>query len=82
MLWRDSFCSLFLPRTTPFAYLRFLTFVRQARALYEYEATNENELSFPEGAILNIQEKDDSGWWFAELGGKTGFIPNNYVEVV
>jgi hypothetical protein len=50
--------------------------------LYEYEATNENELSFPEGAILNIQEKDDSGWWFAELGGKTGFIPNNYVEVV
>ena len=54
----------------------------KARALYDYEATNDTELSFPEGAILTITEQDESGWWFAELNGSVGFIPNNYVELV
>lgn len=59
-----------------------LTVVAKAKALYDYEATNENELSFAEGDVLNITEQDDSGWWFAEHKGKTGFIPNNYVEQI
>jgi len=60
----------------------FTTEVCQARALYDYEATNDTELSFTEGDILTITERDDSGWWFAELNGQTGFVPNNYVSVV
>jgi hypothetical protein len=52
----------------------------RAKGLYDYVATCETELSFKEGDILNISEKDDSGWWFAELNGKTGFVPQNYVE--
>jgi len=54
----------------------------KAKALYDYEATNDNELSFLEGDILTITEQDDSGWWFAEKNGRTGFIPNNYVEIL
>merc|ERR1712188_335240 len=37
----------------------------QASALYDYEATNDTELSFGEGDVLTITERDDSGWWFA-----------------
>lgn len=53
--------------------------VIRARALYKYDATNDSELSFGANAILKITEQDESGWWFAELGGKSGFIPSNYM---
>lgn len=54
----------------------------EANALYDYEATNDTELSFGEGDILVITERDESGWWFAELNGASGFIPNNYVTII
>ena len=53
----------------------------KVRALYDYDATNETELSFKENDILSITEQDESGWWFAEIGGRGGFIPRNYVEI-
>jgi len=52
----------------------------RARGLYDYTATCDTELSFRQGDILTITEQDDSGWWYAELRGKAGFVPNNYVE--
>jgi len=52
------------------------------RGLYDYNATCDTELSFKEGDLLQVTEQDDSGWWYAELNGKAGFVPNNYVEVV
>lgn len=51
----------------------------KARGLYDYTATCDTELTFHAGDILTITEQDDSGWWYAELQGRTGFIPNNYV---
>jgi len=54
----------------------------QVRGLYAYEATCETELSFREGDLLTVTEQDDSGWWYAELNGKAGFVPNNYVKLV
>jgi len=53
----------------------------KVRALYDYDATNDTELSFKENDILSITEQDESGWWFAEIGGRGGFIPRNYVEL-
>jgi len=52
----------------------------QARGLYDYTATCDTELSFRQGDILTITEQDDSGWWYAELNGQSGFVPNNYVD--
>jgi len=52
----------------------------RARALYDYKATNDTELNFNAGDILNITDRDESGWWYAELDGVLGFVPNNYVE--
>jgi len=54
----------------------------QVRGLYNYTATCETELSFKQGDILFITEQDDSGWWYAELNGVSGFVPNNYVELM
>jgi len=53
--------------------------VIKARGLYDYTATCDTELTFRQGDILAITEQDDSGWWYAELNGQAGFVPNNYV---
>jgi len=50
------------------------------KAIYSYAAQNESELSFNEGDMLKILQKDESGWWFASLNDKEGFVPANYIE--
>lgn len=55
---------------------------KKFKALYPYDATCESELSFNEGDVLLIKEQDDNGWWYAELNGNSGYIPNNYVEEI
>jgi DNA repair exonuclease SbcCD ATPase subunit len=54
----------------------------KARALFDYEATNETELGFKAGDILLVSEQDESGWWYAELNGKQGFVPSNYLTII
>ncbi|XP_043940331.1 drebrin-like protein isoform X2 [Protopterus annectens] len=54
-----------------------------ARALYDYEAADDTEITFdPDDIITNI-EKIDEGWWrgYAPDGG-FGMFPANYVELV
>jgi len=53
----------------------------KAKALFDYEAANDTELGFKAGDILTVTEQDSSGWWYAELNGKQGFVPCNYMEV-
>lgn len=55
--------------------------VVKVRGLFDYVATCDTELSFKEGDILTITEQDESGWWYAEVDGRAGFVPQNYVEV-
>nr|XP_034966229.1 CD2-associated protein isoform X2 [Zootoca vivipara] len=47
---------------------------------FAYEGTNEDELSFKEGDIIQIISKDtgEAGWWKGELGGKEGVFPDNF----
>ncbi|KAL1651443.1 actin binding protein [Diplodia intermedia] len=52
-----------------------------ATALYDYEAAEENELSFPDGATITSIEFPDDDWWFGEFGGKSGLFPANYVQL-
>ncbi|KAH3765012.1 cdc42-interacting protein 4 [Pelomyxa schiedti] len=54
----------------------------QVRGMYDYTATCDTELSFKEGEIFVVSEQDSSGWWYATIGDKSGFVPQNYVEVV
>ncbi|XP_053139950.1 CD2-associated protein isoform X2 [Hemicordylus capensis] len=50
------------------------------KTLYAYEGSNEDELSFKEGDIIQIISKDigEAGWWKGELNGKEGVFPDNF----
>jgi len=50
------------------------------KALYDYEASSNDELTFHEGDMITIIQKDNGGWWEGELRGKRGWIPANYVQ--
>ena len=53
------------------------------RAMYDYDAQSDLELSFKERDVITILEKDDSGWWHGELGGRVGVFPAaNWVEEI
>ena len=53
-----------------------------ARALYDYVARSDKELSFSRGDSLQVITKTpDNNWWDGFFGGRRGFIPVAYVEV-
>ncbi|KAI9846518.1 MAG: hypothetical protein M1837_003939 [Sclerophora amabilis] len=54
---------------------------KSAVALYDYEAAEENELSFPDQAIITGVEFPDDDWWYGHYNGKEGLFPANYVEL-
>ncbi|XP_030264500.1 growth factor receptor-bound protein 2b isoform X2 [Sparus aurata] len=54
----------------------------EAIAKYDFKATADDELSFKRGDILKVlNDECDQNWYKAELNGKDGFIPKNYIEV-
>ncbi|KAK4180428.1 putative Drebrin-like protein [Triangularia setosa] len=52
-----------------------------ATAQFDYEAAEDNELSFPEGATVTNLEFPDEDWWFGHYKGASGLFPANYVEL-
>ena len=57
---------------------------RWARAIYDYDATCEDELSFQEGQLIRITSTEhngvDDGWWEGEVNGTFGTFPSLVVE--
>lgn len=49
------------------------------RALYDFSAMNPDELDFRDGDILNVFSVDDL-WAGAELAGRRGLVPLNYLQ--
>ena len=61
----------------------FIHIVCYAKAVYDYEACEDEELSFSEGDIIMVtscQVDDDDGWWEGVLNGKKGVFPSIVVE--
>ena len=46
----------------------------KCRAMYDFTASNESELSIKEGDVLTIVGMDDPEWWTVSLGGQQGFV--------
>ncbi|EDQ89986.1 uncharacterized protein MONBRDRAFT_16749, partial [Monosiga brevicollis MX1] len=49
-------------------------------AVYAYDATRDDELTFAEGDVITIVHRNDDGWFEGVLNGKRGLFPGNYVE--
>ena len=50
--------------------LPFLLISDQVVALFPYTAQNEDELSFLQGDVLIIIDRDDPAWWRGQLKGQ------------
>lgn len=51
------------------------------KALYDYKARQDDELSFCKHAIITNVSKPDAGWWRGDYGGKRQqWFPANYVH--
>lgn len=55
----------------------------RARAEFDYEAAEENEISFQEGEILTDIQKVDPDWWLVtNVHGQQGLVPSNYLKLI
>ncbi|XP_043951674.1 drebrin-like protein [Gambusia affinis] len=55
----------------------------RARALYDYQAADETEITFDPGDIITEIEMLDEGWWRGYgPDGNFGLFPANYVELL
>uniref|UniRef100_A0A8C8X0T0 Nostrin n=1 Tax=Panthera leo TaxID=9689 RepID=A0A8C8X0T0_PANLE len=50
------------------------------KALYSFQARQDDELNLEKGDIVTIYKKEEEGWWFGSLNGKRGHFPAAYVE--
>jgi len=56
-----------------------------ARALYSNVADSPEELSFSQGDILRVLERDVNGltgWWLCSVNGQNGIAPGNRLQPI
>ncbi|KAM7167880.1 SH3 domain-containing protein 19 isoform 4-T6 [Macrochelys suwanniensis] len=54
----------------------------KAKALYDFQGENEDELSFKAGDTITELEPIDEDWMSGEIQGKSGIFPKNFVRVL
>ena len=55
------------------------SFPRDVTALFNYDANDDDELSFKAGDVIRVLKEQD-GWLSGKFNGKRGILPANYVE--
>ena len=58
--------------------------LQRYRALYDYIAADDDEVSFMDGDLIVDVTVIDDGWWEGrvERTGQYGMLPSNYVEEI
>ncbi|OWO98250.1 hypothetical protein B2J93_8170 [Marssonina coronariae] len=54
--------------------------VSRVRALFDFHASDPDELTFRKGDVIAVLESVYKDWWMGLLRGQTGIFPLNYVE--
>ncbi|KAJ6649465.1 Drebrin-like protein [Pseudolycoriella hygida] len=55
----------------------------KARALYDYQAADDSEITFDPGDVITHIDQIDEGWWQGLApDGSYGLFPANYVELI
>lgn len=59
-------------------------FQKRYRAVYDYAAADEDEVSFLDGDVIVDVQPIDEGWMYGrvERTGQQGMLPANYVEAI
>ncbi|XP_054939311.1 rho guanine nucleotide exchange factor 7-like isoform X2 [Physeter macrocephalus] len=52
------------------------------RAKFNFQQTNEDELSFAKGDVIHVTRVEEGGWWEGTHSGRTGWFPSNYVREI
>ena len=55
---------------------------KKAKATFEYEATDDDELTLHVGDMIEVICEVEDGWWRGSLNGTVGLFPSNFVELV
>ena len=51
-------------------------------AVADYKKQNKGEISIKAGMLVEIVEKQNTGWWFANAEGNQGWVPATFLEPV
>ncbi|KAG7504312.1 NADPH oxidase organizer 1-like [Solea senegalensis] len=49
-------------------------------AIKNYKATKGDEISVNMGAMVEVLQKSDNGWWLIRYNGKVGYVPTMYLQ--
>lgn len=52
------------------------------KAKFNFQQTNEDELSFSKGDVIHVTRVEEGGWWEGTHNGRTGWFPSNYVREI
>ncbi|KAJ3138175.1 Intersectin 1 (SH3 domain protein) [Irineochytrium annulatum] len=55
--------------------------VCRAEAIYEYEASRDDEMSIAAGDVVEVLSKEGD-WWKVRKGDRSGVVPSNYLKEV
>ncbi|XP_052673426.1 E3 ubiquitin-protein ligase SH3RF3-like isoform X2 [Crassostrea angulata] len=53
-----------------------------ARALFNYDASEQSDLTFKKGDLILLKRQVDENWYQGELNSRQGFFPASYVQVL
>lgn len=56
--------------------------VQLYKVLYDFETTSEGEMAISVGEQVEVSSKEDNGWWLVKKGGREGWAPSDYLELI